>query len=130
MSKIHCVYKDCPCGQFPCGQFELFDGTLFRKQVRPAPKDIPMDTTKEKLAMAEFANELIDHTHNHEHWVMMVKYGLKTLLDNQELLIELITREATIQEARFDGKHDPARDAGYYARGIFAELGLTLTARR
>lgn len=49
-----------------------------------------MNTKIDKRWMIEFVNR----AGNHEQWLMVVEFGKSRLLDQQDLLIELIIREA------------------------------------
>lgn len=41
-----------------------------------------------------FAINLTDSAKTHDDWLCIVRFGLKTLLEDQRLLIEVIVREA------------------------------------
>lgn len=68
-----------------------------------------------------FAIELTDKCRSHEEWLAVVRYGLKTLLDNQPLLIEIIVREAQREAERSGVGSHVAAD---HARRFLNELGV------
>lgn len=68
-----------------------------------------------------FAITLADNCKTHVEWLSVVRFGLKTLLENQLLLIEIITREAERQAQKTPG-HTTADEV----RQIFHELNLRL----
>lgn len=72
-----------------------------------------------------FAIDLTDYCKTHEEWLCVVRFGLKQLLENQPLLIEIITRRAC--RMKEDDKLE-SRVPADYARQIFEELGLRFTS--
>lgn len=68
-----------------------------------------------------FVIQLTDECENHEQWLAIVRFGLKTLLENQVFLMEIILREASREIMR--SKMNSTSGAGP-ARTIFDELGL------
>lgn len=76
-----------------------------------------------RMAPDSFAVWLTDNTQSHGQWLSVVRFGLKTLLDAQPLLIEIICREAQREADRSNlGSHVAADHIG----GIMAELSLKL----
>lgn len=74
-----------------------------------------------------FAVTLTDQCKTHAAWLAVVLFGLGTLLENQPLLIEVITREAERECDRFNSSiqgasHHPSD----HVRNILGELGLRL----
>ncbi len=69
-----------------------------------------------------FAIDLTDYCKTQEEWLCVVRFGLNQLLENQPLLIEIITRRAC--RMKEDAKLGVPAD---YARQIFEELGLRFT---
>jgi hypothetical protein len=57
----------------------------------------------------------------HDDWLVLVRFGMPTLLKDQEVLLELIYREARRQSER--DKVDVFRPAEYMQK-LFEELGL------
>lgn len=77
--------------------------------------------------LENFAVQLTDAAKTHEEWQAIVRFGLGTLLENQSVLAEIITREATREAARFNqdrvtGLHEPSD----HVSSILAQLGLKL----
>lgn len=68
-----------------------------------------------------FAISLTDEAKTHDQWLCIVRYGLKTLLEDQQLLIEIIVREADRMRERAGLGHRKTSDD---ARVIMQELGL------
>lgn len=80
-----------------------------------------MSTNVTELNDEQFAVDLTDNTRDHAEWLAVMRYGLKTLLYNQPLLMELIVRESVRQRDRSGiESRVPADDA----RAIIEELGL------
>jgi hypothetical protein len=77
-------------------------------------------TTEEE--MHEFALNLAGQCSDHTAWLTVIRYGLGFLLDNQPLLIELITHEA----GRLTDKAGAQGSVSTETRRIFDELGLKL----
>ncbi|HYE73500.1 MAG TPA: hypothetical protein VEF04_09215 [Blastocatellia bacterium] len=76
-----------------------------------------------KNDMEQFAVNLTDNCKMHEEWLSVVRFGLKTLLENQPLLIEIIAREASRQLERKNLQSLVIADE---VRFIFEELELKL----
>lgn len=70
-----------------------------------------------------FAIALCDQSKSHDDWLCIVRFGLKTLLENPVLLVEIISREADAQLGR---KAIPSRVLADEIREIFQELKLKL----
>lgn len=68
------------------------------------------------------AKTLTANCGSHEEWLAIVRYGLQTLLEDQEIFIELLMREAQ-KEADRKGDDRPFAHIEY-AVEILAELGL------
>jgi hypothetical protein len=60
---------------------------------------------------------------NHLDWLVLIRYGLKTLLDNQPFLMELIALEAERLAVEGGREHLKPSDC---MRTILEELGLRL----
>lgn len=74
-----------------------------------------------------FAIQLTNDCKTHEQWLAVVRFGLKTLLEDQTLLFEIIVREAN----RMHGRAGIAgRVVSDDARIIFDELGLRFYVQR
>lgn len=69
----------------------------------------------------DFAVKLTDQCSSHKEWLGVVRFGLKTLIDDPQLLIEIITREACKEVVRSPCKTYVPSD---FARTIMDELGL------
>lgn len=69
----------------------------------------------------QFVVDLMDGTETHEQWLSVVRFGLNNLLDNQALLIEVVSREAARVAERDTRTTVVASD---FIADIFAELGL------
>ncbi len=80
-------------------------------------KDSVLSSTDENFAVS-----LTDNCKTHGDWLSVVRFGLKTLLDNQLLLVEIISREAQRQLEKSPDSHCIADEI----RGIFNELGLQI----
>jgi hypothetical protein len=77
-----------------------------------------------------FIDALAKEAANHEHWLIIIKFGLPTLLNEQPFLAELIVREAERAAEIFNrslvtGRHTGADHVGQ----ILGELGLKLESR-
>lgn len=70
------------------------------------------------------AIRLCEMAQNHDEWVEIMHFGMESLLEDREILIQCIFDEATRQKTR--GNNDDI--AGIIA-DIFEELELTITAR-
>jgi hypothetical protein len=71
----------------------------------------------------QFAVDLTDNAKTHEDWLAIVNFGMRQLLTDSGLLMELIVREATRwNKQRGMGGRVVADDA----REILAQLGLRL----
>jgi hypothetical protein len=81
---------------------------------------IAKPTTNEE--MRDFTLTLAEQCSDHTQWLAFVRYGLGFLLDNQSLLIEVITTEA----ARLTDKAGASGSTVEETRRIFDELGLKL----
>lgn len=77
-----------------------------------AAETAPIDTVR-------WVKDLMDATENHEQWLATVRFGLGTLLKNQELLMTIIVTEAQREEARYG----PQAPHGYVST-ILDELNL------
>lgn len=71
----------------------------------------------------QFALDLADNSETHEQWLSIVRFGLKTLIEEQILLVEIISREAKRETERSGLK---SRDVSDDMRAIFGELGLRI----
>lgn len=76
----------------------------------------------------DFAFKLTDSATCHNEWLVVVRFGLPTLLADQKLLAEIIAREAEREAVR----HNADRVTGLVAASeqvgpILARLGLKLT---
>ena len=71
----------------------------------------------------QFVIELSDKTTNHEQWLLVVRFGIHHLMENQPLLMEVIVREAQRECAK---SQRPNRVPADDARVILDELGLRL----
>jgi hypothetical protein len=56
----------------------------------------------------KFVLDLADACHNHADWLVLVRFGMSTLLQNQPLLIRLIILEAEREAANKENTH-PSR---------------------
>jgi hypothetical protein len=71
-----------------------------------------------------FVFDLMAQTESHDQWLAVVRFGLPTLIDKPELLIDIIAAEACRQAEKV-----PSHKASDHAGSIFAELGLKLSLR-
>lgn len=71
-----------------------------------------------------FALTLTDRCQTHSEWLAVVRYGMGTLLEDQRILMEVITREAMCELERAKGR----TPVPYYrvVCGILQELNLHL----
>lgn len=69
----------------------------------------------------QFAINLTDQCKTHYDWLCVVRFGLKQLLENQQLLMEIIVREAQRMRDRSGAEGRVVADD---ARVIMQELGL------
>jgi hypothetical protein len=73
----------------------------------------------------KFISDIDHQCQSHEDWLALVRYAMDKLIEDQDVLTELIAREAVRQAGR-------SREAGHLRvqelRGVMAELGLRLTA--
>lgn len=72
----------------------------------------------------KFVTDLTSAARTHDEWLVIVRYGLATLLEDQSFLFELIYREAVREHERRKVKPD---DPAIVAHQIFNELGLRFT---
>lgn len=92
-------------------------GAIIRPESKPEPIDQELGTERRR----EFVRRLSHHTaHDHEKWLLFMRFGMKSLLNDQELLIELI-----INEAQRQGDFESIEKS---LPKILAELQLTITA--
>lgn len=81
----------------------------------------------EQIAEQEaFASRTIDSCQTHESWLTAIRCMLLFLLDNDQLLVQLIGREATREIER----HGAGESQAEAMRTIFDELGLKLVMHR
>jgi len=74
-----------------------------------------------------FAIALTDAAKTHDEWLSIVKFGMPTLLRDQQLLMEIIVRRAEIV-CEQNKKHAIHRVVADDARVILDELGLKFVA--
>lgn len=72
--------------------------------------------------LENFAVQLTDKAKTHDEWLAIVRFGLGTLLDNQSVLAEIITREAQRCAASV-----PNGETSEHVASILAQLGLKLS---
>ena len=72
----------------------------------------------------QFAIDLTDNSRTHDDFLLLVRFGMKTLLEHQTVLIEIIFREA---ERELKRKNLAGRTISDEGRKIFDELGLRFT---
>jgi hypothetical protein len=60
-----------------------------------ASNDIEATAQAMDTDMDNFVTALADQTPTHKDWLVLVRFGLGTLLENQPLFAEVIVREAT-----------------------------------
>lgn len=71
----------------------------------------------------EIGKKLCEQAETHEEWLAVVKFGLERFLENQTMLVEVITTEVKrLQERAAD---DPSLTP--YFNEILAELNLQIT---
>lgn len=70
-----------------------------------------------------FAKSLTDNCKTHDEWLTVIRFGLSTLLEDQNFLFELISQESM----RTPNSIMPPVDR---ILTIFDELGLHLTVKR
>lgn len=69
------------------------------------------------------ATELCKMTTTHEQWLALVKFGMPTLLKDQEVLMECLFMEAEREAHRTAG----ARFAPSWVTRVMADAGLCIT---
>ena len=69
-----------------------------------------------------FAVSITEKTHSHDEWLAIVRFGLGTLLESQNVLAEILFNEA-VREAAKIPTHKPADEIAK----ILRELGLTIS---
>jgi hypothetical protein len=80
----------------------------------------------EKKQMEEFARGLTKAAKNHDEWLVIVRFGLAELLEEQGFLFELVWHEAVRENTRRDR---PAAEVSIVAHQIFNELRLKIVSR-
>jgi hypothetical protein len=72
----------------------------------------------------KFISQIDEQCQSHEDWLALMHYAMNTLLNDQDVLIELVTREAVRQAGR-------SREAGHLRvkelQAVMRELGLKFT---
>lgn len=80
-------------------------------------------TTNEQMRV--FAQNLARECTDHTQWLAVIRYGLGFLLDNQPLLIELLTWEATKLANNKGAEGSMCEET----RRVFDELGLRIVLK-
>jgi hypothetical protein len=75
----------------------------------------------------KFISDIDKQCQSHEDWLVLVRYAMDTLLKDQDVLIELLAREAVRQAGR-------SRAAGHLRveelRTVMGELELRFTQKK
>lgn len=77
----------------------------------------------DRKKMEEFARGLAKAAKSHDDWLIIISFGLNTLLEEQGFLFELIWEEAVRENTC---RERPAREVAIVAHQIFNELRLKL----
>lgn len=80
----------------------------------------------DRKQMEEFVSGLAKAAKSHDDWLVIMRFGLGTLLEEQGFLFELVWQEAMRENKRRSG---PAEEVTIVAHQIFNELRLKLVCR-
>lgn len=70
----------------------------------------------------QFASALAAQADTHEKWLSIVKFGMQSLLNDQQLFVDIIGLEALCQQKR----HDDINTIGQELNDILVELDLRI----